>query len=225
MHDALNLLLVEDDGMVADSVCDSARQNGWRIDHADCAATARAALIDHAYSAVLLDIGLPGESGLTVLRAMRQRYDVTPVLMLTARGQLSERIEGLDAGADDYLVKPFQLDELWARVRAVIRRSQGSVVPLFSWGDIQLDRSRRVVTRAGARVPVSAHEYRTLLALLQRPGHVVTREHLEQVVYGNASTIESNTIAVFIHQLRRKLGDGLITTVHGQGYMIGKPCP
>lgn len=225
MNDALNLLLVEDDGMVADSVCDSARQNGWCIDHADCAATARAALVDHAYSAVLLDIGLPGDSGLTVLRAMRQRYDVTPVLMLTARGQLSERIEGLDAGADDYLVKPFQLDELWARVRAVIRRSQGSVVPLFSWGDIQLDRSRRVVTRAGARVPVSAHEYRTLLALLQRPGHVVTREHLEQVVYGNASTIESNTIAVFIHQLRRKLGDGLITTVHGQGYMIGKPCP
>lgn len=222
MTSAMDLLLVEDDPMLAEVICDGARQNGWHIDHADCAAAARAALVDHAYSAVLLDIGLPGESGLTVLRAMRAGYDVTPVLMLTARGQLSERIEGLDAGADDYLVKPFQVDELWARVRAVIRRSQGRVVPVFSWGEIELDRSRRVVTRAGARVPLSAQEYRTLLALLERPGRVVTREHLERVVYGNASTIESNTIAVFIHQLRRKLGEGLITTVHGHGYMIGE---
>jgi two-component system OmpR family response regulator len=225
MNDAMNLLLVEDDAMLAEAVCDGARQNGWQIDHADRAAAARAALVDHAYAAVLLDIGLPGDSGLTVLRAMRARYDVTPVLMLTARGQLSERIEGLDAGADDYLVKPFPLDELWARIRAVIRRSQGSVVPVFTCGDIQLDRSRRLVTRAGVQVTLSPYEYRTLLALIERPGHVVSRDHLEQVVYGNASTIESNTIAVYIHQLRRKLGDGLIGTVHGHGYMIREPLP
>ena len=211
--------------MLAEAVCDGARQNACTIDHVGDAAGARLALVDHAYAVVLLDLGLPRESGLTVLKAMRARYDVTPVLILTARGQLSERIQGLDAGADDYLVKPFQFDELWARVRAVIRRSQGRVVPVFAYRDIQLDRSKRVVTRDGARVPLSAHEYRTLLALLERPGHVVTRSHLEDVVYGSTSTIESNTIAVFIHQLRRKLGDDLITTVHGHGYMIGEASP
>ena len=221
----MHLLLVEDDAMLADAVCAGARQNAWHIDHVGDAAGARLALVDHAYTAVLLDIGLPGESGLSVLRNMRARYDVTPVLMLTARGQLSERIQGLDAGADDYLVKPFQVDELWARLRAVIRRSQGRVVPVFTYGDIQLDRSKRLVTRGGKRVPLSAHEYRTLLALLERPGHVVTRAHLEDVVYGSSSSIESNTIAVFIYQLRRKLGEDLITTLHGHGYMIGETPP
>jgi two-component system OmpR family response regulator len=208
--------------MLAEAVCDGASQNAWNIDHVGDAAAAKIALLDHAYSVVLLDLGLPGESGLSVLKTMRARYDVTPVLILTARGQLSERITGLDAGADDYLVKPFQFDELWARVRAVIRRSQGRVVPVLTCRDIQLDLSRRLVTRAGVRVSLSAHEYRTLLALLERPGHVVTRDHLEDVVYGAASAIESNTIAVFIHQLRRKLGDDIITTVHGHGYMISE---
>ncbi|WPH12050.1 response regulator transcription factor [Variovorax paradoxus] len=221
----MHLLLVEDDAMLGEAVCDGARQGGWTIDHVCDAPAARLALIDHAYAAVLLDIGLPGESGLSVLRAMRGRYDPTPVLMLTARGQLSERIHGLDAGADDYIVKPFQFDELWARVRSVIRRSQGRVIPVFSHGDIEVDRSRRVVSKAGAEVTLSAHEYRTLLALLERPGHVVTRDHLQDAVYGSASAVESNTIAVFIHQLRRKLGDDLIRTVHGHGYVVGQPRP
>lgn len=218
----MHLLLVEDDAMLADAVCQGARQNYWAIDHVGDAAGARLALTDHLYAAVLLDIGLPGASGLSVLQSMRSRYDVTPVVMLTARGQLSDRIAGLDAGADDYLVKPFQLDELWARTRAVVRRSEGRVVPVHAFGDIRLDRSKRVVTRAGQNVTLSAHEYRTLLALMERPGHVVTRDHLEGVVYGSGSVIESNTIAVFIHQLRRKLGDNVITTVHGRGYMIGE---
>jgi len=218
----MHLLLVEDDTMLSDAICDGARQNAWSIDHVSDAKGAKLALIDHNYSAVLLDIGLPYESGLTVLKAMRSRYDVTPVLILTARGQLSERIAGLDIGADDYLIKPFQFDELWARVRAVIRRSEGRVVPVFKHGDIWLDRSKRVVTLRGNVVTLSAQEYRTLLALIERPGHVVTRDHLEDVVYGNASEIESNTIAVFIHQLRRKLGGDLIRTVHGLGYMIGE---
>lgn len=221
----MHLLLVEDDPMLADAVCAGARQNGWLIDHAGDAGAARLALLDQAYSVVLLDIGLPGDSGLTVLKGMRGRYDITPVLILTARGQLSERILGLDAGADDYLVKPFQFDELWARVRAMVRRSQGRVVPLLRCGEIELDLGKRVVTRAGERVVLSAHEYRTLLALLERPGHVVTRHHLEEAVYGGVSTIESNTIAVFIHQLRRKLGEQAITTVHGHGYMIAAAPP
>jgi two-component system OmpR family response regulator len=209
----VHLLLVEDDTMLAEAVCDAAHQIGWTVDHVGDAQSARLALADHVYEAVLLDLGLRG------------RYDVTPVLILTARGQLSERIQGLDAGADDYLVKPFQVDELWARLRAVMRRSQGKVVPVHTYGDISLDRSKRAVTRAGVRVALSAHEYRTLLALLERPGHVVTRDHLEDVVYGNTTAIESNTIAVFVHQLRRKLGEHLITTVHGQGYMIGEAQP
>lgn len=219
----MNLLLVEDDQMLGESICDGARQSGWHIDHVGDANSARGALVDHAYAAVLLDIGLPGESGLSVLRTMRGRYDPTPVLILTARGQLSERIAGLDAGADDYLVKPFQFDELWARVRSVIRRSQGRVVPVFTYGDIRIDRSKRVVTKASVEVVLSSHEYRTLLALVERPGHVVTRDHLHNVVYGTGSNVESNTIAVFIHQLRRKLGDDLIRTVHGLGYVIGQP--
>jgi two-component system OmpR family response regulator len=219
----MKLLLVEDDQMLGETICDGARQSGWHVDHVSDASSARAALIDHAYTAVLLDIGLPGESGLSVLRSIRSRYDSTPVLILTARGQLSERIAGLDAGADDYLVKPFQFDELWARLRAVIRRSQGRVVPVFTYGDVQIDRSRRVVTRSGVDVTLSAQEYRTLLALVERPGHVVTRDHLHDIVYGTASNVESNTIAVFIHQLRRKLGDDLIRTVHGLGYVVGQP--
>lgn len=219
----MNLLLVEDDQMLGESICDGARQSGWHIDHVRDAKAARSALVDHAYAAVLLDIGLPGDSGLSVLRTMRGRYDPTPVLILTALGQLSERIAGLDAGADDYLVKPFQFDELWARVRSVIRRSQGRVVPVFTHGDVRIDRSKRVVTKAGIEVVLSAHEYRTLLALVERPGHVVTRDHLHDVVYGTVSNVESNTIAVFIHQLRRKLGDDLIRTVHGLGYVIGQP--
>jgi two-component system OmpR family response regulator len=159
---------------------------------------------------------------LSVLQDLRARYDSTPVLIVTARSQLSDRIRGLDAGADDYVVKPFQLDELWARVRAVVRRSQGRVSPLLTCGEVSLDPAKRLVTRAGQRVALSVHEYRTLMVLMERRGRVVARDHLEDVVYGGTSAIESNTIAVYVHQLRRKLGDELITTVHGQGYMIGE---
>lgn len=208
--------------MLAEAVCDGIRQHGWHVDHVGDAVAANLALVEHTYAAILLDIGLPRDSGLTVLKRMREHYDSTPVLILTARGQLTERIKGLDTGADDYMVKPFQFDELLARVRAVIRRAQGRVVPAMSHGDVTVDPAKRIVTRAGARVSLSSHEYRTLLALLERPGHVVTRDYLEDLVYGNVSNIESNTIAVFIHQLRRKLGDDIITTVHGQGYMIGE---
>lgn len=217
----MHLLLVEDDAMLAQAICDGMRQHAWDIDHVGSAGAAKAALVDHAYSAVLLDIGLPGESGLAVIRFMRERYDVTPVIVLTARGQLSERIRGLDAGADDYLVKPFQFDELMARVRAVTRRSEGRVVSVLRHGDVALDPASRRVTRDGEWVPLSAHEYRLLLALMERSGRIVTRDYLEELLYGGRSDVGSNSIAVFVHQLRRKLGDGVITTVHGHGYMVG----
>ncbi|AKS18447.1 response regulator transcription factor [Xanthomonas campestris pv. campestris] len=218
----MHLLLVEDDTMLADAICDGVRQQSWTIDHVGTAAAARTALVEHHYTAVLLDIGLPGDSGLTVIRYMRGHYDPTPVIALTARGQLTDRIRGLDAGADDYLVKPFQFDELMARVRAIARRSQGRVVPLLTQGEVSVDPSSRKVTRNGKWVALSAHEYRLLLALMERAGRVVTKDQLEEGVYGGPSEGGSNMIAVYVHQLRRKLGDEVISTIYGQGYMIGQ---
>ncbi|WP_407468810.1 response regulator transcription factor [Xanthomonas campestris pv. raphani] len=218
----MHLLLVEDDTMLADAICDGVRQQSWTIDHVGTAAAARTALVEHHYTAVLLDIGLPGDSGLTVIRYMRGHYDPTPVIALTARGQLTDRIRGLDAGADDYLVKPFQFDELMARVRAITRRSQGRVVPLLTQGEVSVDPSSRKVTRNGKWVALSAHEYRLLLALMERAGRVVTKDQLEEGVYGGPSEGGSNMIAVYVHRLRRKLGDEAISTIYGQGYMIGQ---
>jgi two-component system OmpR family response regulator len=219
----MNLLLVEDDEMLAQAMKTGLQRDGYRVDWVNDAAAARLALSsEHGFGAVLLDLGLPNGSGIGVLQAMRARYDATPVLIVTARDQLSDRIAGLDAGADDYVVKPFQLDELSARLRAVVRRSQGRVSPMLTQGDVVVDPARRSVTRAGEPVTLSVNEYRTLLALMERRGWVVTRAQLEDAVYGGASNIESNTIAVYVHQLRRKLGDELIATVHGFGYRIGE---
>ena len=221
----MNILLVEDDDMLAQALCSGLRQNQWDVDIASEAAAARLALLDHDYAAVLLDLRLPDASGLTVLSALRARYDATPVLILTARDQLSDRILGLDAGADDYLVKPFELDELYARLRALLRRSRGHVAQILSTGDIVLDPDLRQVTRAGKPVGLSVHEYRTLLALMERQRRVVSRDQLERLVYSDTDAVGSNTIAVYVHQLRRKLGDDLIETVHGFGYRIGAPQP
>jgi two-component system, OmpR family, response regulator len=217
----VQLLLVEDDAMIAEAIGDGARQNGVSLDHVGDAAGARLALADHAYSAVLLDLGLPGDSGMAVLKWLRARCDATPVVILTARGNLSDRIAGLDAGADDYVTKPFQFDELWARLRAVRRRSEGSVIPLLRHGDVVLDRARRTVTRGDRLVALSEQEFRTFQYFLERPGRIVTRIQLEQALYG-MDEIESNTVAVFIHQLRRKLGEQVIRTVHGRGYLLGE---
>lgn len=217
-----SILLVEDDRMLADAVATALRQDSWHVDVAHDAASAQVALVDHAYAALLLDLGLPNGSGLDVLRAVRSRYDSTPALIVTARDQLGDRIKGLDAGADDYIVKPFQIDELLARLRAVLRRASGHVAPMLHYKNISVDPARRVVTRGGQRVRLSVHEYRTLLALMERQGRTVARGNLEDLIYGGSATIESNTIAVYIHQLRRKLGDNLIATVHGYGYRLGE---
>lgn len=221
----MQVLLVEDDDMLASALSRSLAEDGFDATRAPDAPAARLALSEHGYAAVLLDLALPGGSGLQLLRGMRERFDTTPVVILTARDRLSDRVEGLDAGADDYLVKPFQPAELSARLRAVLRRAQGRVAPLYAWNDIRVDPAARRVTRAGADVTLSVHEYRTLLALFERAGRVVKRNQLEDAVYGGASAIESNTVAVYVHQLRRKLGEGLIETVHGHGYRIAKSNP
>ncbi|ALM87231.1 two-component system response regulator [Bordetella sp. N] len=207
--------------MLGEALGDSLRQAAYQVDWVTDAAQARAALTDHAFDAVLLDLQLPLGSGLAILRGLRERYDATPVIILSARDRLSDRIKGLDEGADDYLVKPFPFEEVLARLRAVTRRASHRVVPLMQVGEVHVDPARRAVTRDGAPVKLSIHEYRTLVALLERQGHIVTREQLEDAVYGRHGTIESNTVAVYIHQLRRKLGNGLIDTVHGFGYRIG----
>jgi two-component system, OmpR family, response regulator len=217
-----SILLVEDDRMLCDAVAAALRQDSWHIDTAHDAQTALIALVDHAYTALLLDLGLPGGSGIDVLRAIRGRYDATPALIITARDQLGDRIRGLDAGADDYIVKPFQIAELLARLRAVLRRASGHVAPVLHYQDISVDPAKRAVTRGGRPIKLSMHEYRTLLALMERQGTAVARSHLEDLIYGGSSSIESNTIAVYIHQLRRKLGDTLIATVHGYGYRLGE---
>jgi len=216
------ILLIEDDRMLSDAVATALRQDSWHVDIVHDTGSAQIALVDHPYAALLLDLGLPNGSGLDVLRAVRARYDPTPVLIITARDQLRDRIRGLDAGADDYLVKPFQIDELLARLRAVLRRAGGHVAPVLHYEDISIDPVRRLVTRDGQPVRLSIHEYRTLLALMERQGRTVARAHLEDLVYGGSPSIESNTIAVYVHQLRRKLGESLITTVHGYGYRLGE---
>lgn len=216
----MRILLVEDDPMLGDALHTALVQDGNSVDWVRSLTEARLALVDHGYQVVLLDLGLPEGSGLTLLKNLRAKFDTIPVVIITARDRLSDRVQGLDAGADDYLVKPFQSDELLARLRAVIRRSSNSVVSVLRCRDVVLDPARRVVSRGGNEISLSANEYRTLLALLQRVGQTVNRDQLEVAVYGSSGTIESNTVAVFIHQLRRKLGDELIETVHGLGYRI-----
>ena len=215
------ILLVEDDHMLGRALTAALAQEGWRVVHCEDAAAARAVLIDHAFVAVLLDLGLPQGSGLDVLAAMRARYDPTPVLVITARDQLSDRVRGLDAGADDYIVKPFQRDEMLARLRAVLRRSRGAVTPMLHWRDVEIDPAARVVTRGGERVALSANELRILLTLFEARGRVLGREQLQARLYGSDGGVGSNTVAVYVHQLRRKLGDGVVLTEHGHGYRAG----
>ncbi len=217
----MHILLVEDDPMVAESIVDGMGQHGISVVHAKNAAVARAALIDHPYDVVILDIGLPGESGMTVLDFLRERYDNTAVIMLTARGQLTDRIRGLDAGADDYLIKPFVLGELLARTRAVVRRTRGRVIGRLKRGNLCLDPVNRQVHLDEHLVTLSTHEFKVLLCLMERAGQVVTRSMIESALYGTDEFTESNTVAYFIHQLRRKLGSDVIKTLHGQGYTMG----
>lgn len=217
----MHILLVEDDTMLAEAMsaglalagCDVA----WVVD----GLAAQAALDGHAYDAVLLDLGLPQRSGFELLAQLRRAYDTTPVIVVTACDQLSDRLRALDGGADDFVLKPFPMEELLARLRAVVRRAQGRVSPLLHCEDVTLDPARREVRRGEAPVHLSLHEYRTLLALMERQGWVVPRDQLQRAVYRDAQGVESNTIAVYVHQLRRKLGEQLITTLPGHGYRLG----
>jgi DNA-binding response OmpR family regulator len=219
----MRILLVEDDRMIGESIRAVLRQEGSAVDWVRDGRSAEGTLATEQFDLVLLDLGLPQRDGLDVLRAMRSRHDQTPVIVLTARDALTDRVAGLDAGADDYLVKPFELEELAARIRAVTRRGAGRGEPAIEIGDVRLDPSMRQVTRDGEPVVLSAREYAVLEALMARPGAILSRAQLEDRLYGWGDAIESNAVTVYIHQLRRKLGNDFIRNVRGVGYYVGHP--
>jgi two-component system response regulator QseB len=216
----MRLLLVEDDPMVGESIRDGLGQEGYAVDWVRDGKAAETALGTEPYAAVLLDLGLPRRDGLEVLRTARARATDVPILVITARDAVAERIKGLDAGADDYLVKPFDLDELAARVRALVRRAEGRAAPIVRHGALTLDPSTRAVTLRGQPVALSGREFALLQALLQRPGVVLSRAQLEERLYGWDEEVGSNAVEVHIHNLRRKLGADAIRNVRGVGYTV-----
>jgi len=216
----MRLLLVEDDRMIGDSLRGALRLEGFAVDWVRDAPAALGTLGSERFDLVLLDLGLPGGDGLDVLRALRARHDATPVIVLTARDGPGDRVAGLDAGADDYLVKPFDLDELNARIRAVLRRHSGRAQPALRVGAVTLDPATRQVTSDGVPVMLSAREFAVLEALMLRPGALRSRAQLEDRLYGWGEEIESNAVSVYIHQLRRKLGADFIRNVRGVGYYV-----
>jgi two-component system OmpR family response regulator len=216
----MRILLIEDDPALGEAVRDHLAGLAHAVDWQTRLAEAEAALRAVPYDLVLLDLGLPDGDGLAFLKRLRARGDATPVLLLTARDRVSERIAGLEAGADDYLVKPFDLGELAARITAVARRYAGDPNPLLEIGSLLIDRARRIVTRAGAPVPLSAREWALLEALALRPGAIVAKERLEELLYPMGEEVESNAVEVAVSRLRKKLGAETIETVRGLGYRL-----
>jgi len=208
--------------MIAQGLRTALRQDGYVVDAVTDGKSATEALRTSHFDLVLLDLGLPERDGLEVLRDLRRRADATPVIIVTARDDVKNRIEGLDAGADDYIVKPFDLDEVSARMRSVLRRAAGRGDPCIRHRGITLNPVSHEVERDGVPVSLSAHEFAVLEALLQRPGSVLSRAQLEDRLYGWNDPIESNAVEVYVHGLRRKLGSDAIRTLRGVGYFVPK---
>jgi len=218
----MRLLLVEDDTMIGESVLDLLRAEHYAVDWVKDGDMAETALRTQVYDLVLLDLGLPRKDGLEVLRSLRARKDRTPVLVATARDGVPQRIAGLDAGADDYVVKPYDGDELLARIRALLRRAAGRGEPMYEYEGVALNPVTREATVNGEAVVLSAREWAVLEALIARPGLVLSRAQLEDKLYGWKDEISSNAVEVYIHGLRRKLGPELIQNVRGVGYLVPK---
>lgn len=216
----MRILLVEDDSALGEGLASGLRSIGMAADWFRSGDEADHALRHAPYDAIVLDLGLPGDDGLTWLARWRERELAVPVLVLTARDALDSRIEGLDAGADDYLIKPFQLAELAARIRATSRRAAGHATGILTIGEIALERAGQVVTLKGAPVDLTAHEYALLEALMRRAGRILSRATLEELLYGFEADVSSNTVEVHIASLRRKLGHEVIETVRGMGYRM-----
>lgn len=216
----MRLLLAEDDPLLGDALRAGLRQAGFQVDWVRDGEAAERELRAEPYAAAVLDLGLPRRDGLEVLAAVRRAGITLPVLVLTARDAVPDRIRGLDLGADDYVLKPVDLDELAARLRALVRRAHGQAEPLLHAGGVTLDPAARRVTLEGEAVPLSTREFDLLHALMLDAGRVLSREQLEQRLYGWGAEVESNAVEVHVHHLRRKLGSGLIQTVRGVGYLL-----
>jgi len=216
----MRLLLAEDDQMIGESVQRGLRQDGYAVDWVRDGVAAENAIADHDYDIVLLDLGLPRKDGIRLLEDLRRRHNRMPVLVLTARDAVADRVRGLDAGADDYLVKPFDLDELSARIRALIRRHSGRVEPEVVIGELRVNLASHEVFLAEAPIALSAREFSLLRALLEQPGVPLSRVQLEEIIYGWDEEVESNAVEVYIHSLRRKLGPEWIRNLRGVGYLI-----
>ncbi len=216
----MRLLLVEDDPMIGEAVLDALRRAHYAVDWVRDGAMADTALTSQQYDLVLLDLGLPRQDGLDVLRRLRARQSTTPVLVATARDAISDRVAGLDAGADDYIVKPYDIDELQARIRALLRRGAGQAGPVFSHRGVTLNPATHEATVDGAPVALSAREWAVLEPMLARPGVVFSRAQLEEKLFSWKDEVSSNAVEVYIHGVRKKLGAELIQTVRGLGYLV-----
>jgi len=221
----MRILLVEDDRLLGDGLQAGLRQAGYAVDWLRDGEAAVAALTTERFTAVVLDLGLPRRDGLSVLQWLRNRHDATPVLILTARDQLQDKIRGLDLGADDYMVKPFDLDEVTARLRAVVRRAHGRSEPVLTLGAVELNPAARSVMRAGQPVELTPREFDLLHLLLQHADRVLSRRAIEEQLYTWNDAVDSNALEVHIHHLRRKLDTELIRTVRGVGYMATAAAP
>ena len=219
----MRVLLVEDDPMIGEAIQGSLKDASFAADWVKNGQSALITLAAQHYDMVLLDLGLPGKDGMEVLRAIRDKNNPIPLLIITARDGLDDRIRGLDGGADDYVLKPFEMSELLARMRAVLRRKGGTAAPQLSNGTLCLDpASREVSAQGGPTLPLSNREYALLHALMIRPGAILSRADLEDRVYGWGEEVESNAIEYLIHALRKKLGAENIKNVRGMGWMVSK---
>jgi len=218
----MRVLVVEDDPMIGRAVADGLQGDGYAVDWVHDGGAAELALKHGPYDLAVLDLGLPRKDGFEVLKSLRRARIEVPVLIITARDAVADRIAGLDHGADDYLVKPFDLDELLARARAVVRRRAGRASPAVAFGAIRLDPVKREVSFRGARVELSAREFAVLETLMREPGAVVSRAKLEDSVYGWGEEVGSNSVEVHLHHLRKKLDPALIRNVRGVGYRVAR---
>lgn len=218
----MRILLVEDDELLGDGVRHGLNQYGYTVDWAKDGQTALQAILTENFDLIILDIGLPKKSGLEVLKAARSRNLATPVIILTARETVEDRVKGLDAGADDYITKPFDLEEVAARIRAMLRRSVARAEPILTYGQITLDPASHSVFKEGELMNISRREYALLNKLLENVGRVISREQLTQTLYGWGDEVDSNALEVHIHNLRKKFGSNFIRTIRGVGYMIDK---
>ena len=216
----MRILLVEDDPMVGKALERGLLRAGFSVDWVTDGRSAELAIANGVYDLVVLDLGLPKKDGMAILASLRATGNSIPVLIASARDTVGDRIDGLEAGADDYLLKPFDLDEFVARVRALLRRHAGSGSPLLVAGSLVMDPARKTVTCSGAAVDLSAKEFAVLEALLQRPGAVLSREKLEESVYGWGDEIGSNAVEVHLHHLRKKIGTDAIKNVRGVGWRV-----